>query len=61
MRNIPEHQVQNADINSLLFKILIGPTPNPNLVWEGFVTLLDENGVKDAVDKVIACNIPLRR
>ena len=61
MRNIPEHNVQNADINALLFKILIGPTPNPDLVWDGFVTLLAENGVADAADKVATCGIPLRR
>ncbi len=61
MRNIPEHNVHNADINSLLFRIVIGPTPNADLVWEGFVTLLKENGVDNAADKVVACNIPLRR
>lgn len=61
MKNVPEHNLANADINSLLFKILIGPTPNPDLVWEGFVTLLNENGVANAADKVTACNIPLRR
>ncbi|ODP37352.1 DUF2971 domain-containing protein [Sphingomonas turrisvirgatae] len=61
MKNIPEHDVANADINTLLFKILIGETPNPDLVWEGFVTLLAENGIQNPVDKVIACNIPLRR
>lgn len=61
MKNIPEHQVANADINSLLHKIIIGPTPNPNLVWEGFGTLLAENGVENAWDKVVCCNIPLRR
>ena len=61
MKNIPEHDVTNADINTLLFRILIGPTPNPDLVWEGFVTLLAENGVQNPVDKVITCNIPLRR
>jgi hypothetical protein len=61
MRNIPEHKVQNADINNLLFKILIGPTPNPDLVLDGFVTLLAENGIENAADKVISCNIPLRR
>lgn len=61
MRNVPEHNVTNADINSLLYKIIIGPTPNPDLVLEGFVTLLDQNGVDNAADKVIACNIPLRR
>ncbi|MBY8829895.1 DUF2971 domain-containing protein [Hephaestia mangrovi] len=61
MKNMPEHDVANADINTLLFKILIGPTPNPDLVWEGFVTLLAENGVQNPVDKVITCNIPLRR
>lgn len=61
MKNVPEHKVANADINGLLFRILIGPTPNPDLVWEGLVTLLAENGVANAADKVLACNIPLRR
>lgn len=61
MKNIPEHNVANADINSLLHKIIIGPTPNPQLVWEGFGTLLAENGVENAWDKVVMCDIPLRR
>lgn len=61
MKNIPDHQVQNADINSLIFRIIIGPTPNADLVWEWFVTLLNEHGISDAANKVIACNIPLRR
>lgn len=61
MKNIPEHKVEYADINSLLHKIIIGPTPNPELVWDGFVTLLSDNGIENAVDKVICCNIPLRR
>lgn len=61
MKNLPDHNVHNADINSLLHKIIIGPTPNPDLVWEGFVTLLGENGVENAADKVDMCRIPLRR
>jgi hypothetical protein len=61
MKNIPEHDVTNADINSLLHKILIGPTPNPELVWEGFGRLLQDNGVDDAWSKVDMCRIPLRR
>lgn len=61
MKNIPEHGLVNADLNSILFKIIIGPTPNPDLVWDGFVTLLHEAGVDNPADKVVACNIPLRR
>lgn len=61
MRNIPEHNVAKADLNSILFKILIGPTPNPELVWEGFVRILQENGVENPADKVMASGIPLRR
>lgn len=61
MKNIPEHQVANADLNSLLYKIIIGPTPNPDLVWEGFVQLLTESGVDRPADRVEASGIPLRR
>lgn len=61
MRNIPEHDVHNADLNSLLHKIIIGPTPNPDLVWEGFVELLTHSGVENPADKVDMCRIPLRR
>ncbi|UYY78211.1 DUF2971 domain-containing protein [Sphingomonas sp. R1] len=61
MKNMPEHNLQNADLNSLLYKVLIGPTPNPDLVWEGFVRILDECGVENPADKVLASGIPLRR
>lgn len=61
MKNVPEHSVAGADLNSLLHRVIIGPTPNPELVWEGFVRLLAMNGVESAADKVISCNIPLRR
>lgn len=61
MKNIPEHDVANADLNSLLHKIIIGPTPNPELVWEGFYELLRESGVDNPADKVVASGIPLRR
>lgn len=61
MKNIPEHDVYNADLNSLLHKIIIGPTPNPDLVWEGFVELLRHSGVDNPADKVDMSRIPLRR
>lgn len=61
MKNIPEHKVENADLNGLLSRIIIGPTPNPDLVWDGFVRLLTANGVENAAERVVACNIPLRR
>lgn len=61
MKNIPEHDVNNADLNSLLHKIIIGPTPNPDLVWEGFVELLWQSGVENPADKVDMSRIPLRR
>jgi hypothetical protein len=61
MRNIPEHDVQNADLNSLLHKIIIGPTPNPELVWEGFVELLVQSGIDDPASRVDMSRIPLRR
>jgi hypothetical protein len=61
MKNIPEHKVEHADISSLLYKVLIGPTPNPELVWEGFGRLMADNGVENAWDKVNMCRIPLRR
>ncbi|MBD8699297.1 DUF2971 domain-containing protein [Sphingomonas sp. CFBP 13714] len=61
MKNIPEQDVSNADLNSLLHRIIIGPTPNPELVWEGFVELLIQSGVDKPADKVDMCRIPLRR
>ncbi len=61
MKNVPEHNLYNADLNSILHKILVGPTPNPDLVWDGFIRLLSENGIENAADRVDMCRIPLRR
>lgn len=61
MSNVPDKGVLNADLNELLSAIIIGPTPNPLLVFEAFVKLLDKAGVPDPQSRVRFSGIPLRR
>jgi hypothetical protein len=50
----------NADIASILERIVIGPTEYPLAVWEAFVELLRKAGVSNPEEKVIWSNVPLR-
>jgi hypothetical protein len=61
MVNVPEHGVANADLNGLLDRIIIGPTPNPPLVRDAFVRLLADAGIANPEDRVLTSNVPLRR
>lgn len=61
MRNIPESGLHNAELNELLDRIIIGPTPNIYPVYDGFVRLLAEAGFDKPHERVIPSGIPLRR
>lgn len=61
MQNIPEHGLQNAELNELLDRIIIGPTPNIYPVYDAFVRLLGEAGFDNPQERVIPSGIPLRR
>lgn len=61
MQNVPEAGVNNATLDEILERVIIGPTPNPGLVWEAFVSQLREAGVTNPEQRVVTSNIPLRR
>lgn len=47
-------------IPDILERVIIGPTQFPLAVWDALVVELDKIGVKDAQNKVVYSNIPLR-
>ena len=61
MQNVPEAGVNNATLDEILERVIIGPTPNPGLVLEAFVNQLGEAGVTNPEQRVVASHIPLRR
>lgn len=59
---IPEgNSVTNATLPELVERIIIGPTPNYELVSLAFWKLLSDAGVENAGAKIMSCGIPLRR
>ncbi len=61
LRNAPRKGLHGADIGSLLDRIIIGPTAYPYVSATAFVRLLEEAGVRDAGDRVVVSEIPLRK
>jgi hypothetical protein len=61
MKDIPEKGLKNANLNELLHKVIVGPTPNPFVVRNAFIRLLAQAGIEDAEHRVSASGIPLRR
>lgn len=61
MKDIPDKGLKNANLNDLLHRIIIGPTPNPYVVCDAFVRLLRSEGIEDAEQRVRSSGIPLRR
>ncbi len=49
-----------VDLQSILDKIIVGPTDQPDVVRKAFVDLLKDAQVPDADRKVVVSNIPLR-
>ena len=47
-------------MNDLIYKVIIGPSNNAEQLREIFVNALSDNDVKNADDKVICSNIPIR-
>ncbi len=56
----PDNGLFNADVSTLLNKIIVGPTDFPYVSYCAFVDLLEELEVKNARDKVSTSDIPLR-
>ena len=60
LKNAPRRGLHDADIGSLLDRIIIGPTAYPYVSATAFVKLLEEAGVHNAGDRVVVSEIPLR-
>ncbi|SEJ12765.1 Protein of unknown function [Sphingobium sp. AP50] len=60
-QNFPEHNLNGVELEEILDRIIIGPTPNPALVREAFIRLLHDANITDAERRVVISNIPLRR
>lgn len=61
MVDVPEKGITKANLNDLLSHIIIGPTPNADVVYNAFVRLLTEANVSDPGWRVRISGIPLRR
>ena len=59
--NLKDSILHNADIKSLLNKVLIGPTENPDIIKEAFEGLLTEKQISITEDLVHISNVPLRK
>ena len=55
-----ENSLEGIDLQSILDRIIIGPTPYPQVMRDTFVELLNSVGVTDVPNKVIVSDIPLR-
>lgn len=60
LQDIPEAGYFGA-VSRLVARIIIGPTQYPRTLFEAFVELLGEAGVKEPHTKVTISDIPLRR
>ena len=60
LKNAPRKGLHDADIAGLLDRIIIGPTAYPYVSATAFVKLLEGAGVRDAGDRVVVSEIPLR-
>ena len=50
----------STKLNDILYKIIIGPSDNPEQLRDIFIKKLDENDVGDAEKKVVISEIPVR-
>ena len=60
LRHDPDKGLHHADIDSLLDRIIIGPTAYPYVRASAFLALLEKAGLTDAKSKVVVSEIPLR-
>jgi hypothetical protein len=61
MRNVPDLGVKGAELAEILQRVIVGPTDNPQLVKQAFVSLLREAEVPDPDARVVTSEVPLRR
>ncbi|MDG2531410.1 DUF2971 domain-containing protein [Caulobacter endophyticus] len=60
LRDDPANGLVGAGINSLLDRIIIGPSSQPLTMFNAFVGLLEKAGVENAAERVFVSDIPLR-
>ncbi len=48
------------DLNTLVNRVIIGPSTHAGAMWRAFVDALDDAGVVDAQQKVVCSQLPLR-
>lgn len=61
LKHDPKNGLLNADIPSLLDRVIVGPTAFPYVSVQALRSVLAEAGVDDPSGKVIASDIPLRK
>lgn len=59
-QNYPEEGFVGADINSLLEKVIIGPSQYPVVVADAIIMAMKAAGIEDAEKRIVISNIPLR-
>lgn len=60
LNNYPEYEISGMSISDLVDKIIIGPTQFPIALFDAFNISLSDAGVKDAPNRIIISDIPLR-
>jgi hypothetical protein len=58
--NDPAQGLHGADIDSILERIIIGPTKQPLTMYQAFVELLREANVSNPEGRVVVSDTPLR-
>jgi hypothetical protein len=56
----PDRNLEGLEIQDLLDRVIIGPTEFPTQMRRAFISLLENADVKNASEKVVVSNIPLR-
>lgn len=60
LKNVPEEGFTGAEIPELIERIIIGPTQYPVALSTAFFDLLESAGVKDAANRIVVSDIPIR-
>lgn len=61
IKNYSENGLDDASIPQSLNKVIIGPTNYPEQIRSEYISVLSDLGVRNAAEKVVISEIPLRR